>query len=148
MQSLKQIHLESLNLTLNSQSTKRDEWEGVCSAHKDVKNVRSPRGSPWSWPNTIYRHPNKIELLCSNGCLCMVIGHAGRCDWTLPPQRLVARSPPCVLAIQPRPLDRNGQNTLTHVVKVRPDSLLEVTGLTNTWCPVESSKGPESLKTD
>jgi hypothetical protein len=37
MQSLKQMHLKTLNLTLDSQSSKRDEWEGVCSAHKDVK---------------------------------------------------------------------------------------------------------------
>jgi hypothetical protein len=40
MQSLKQIHLESLNLTLDSQTSKRYEWEGVCSAHKDVKDVK------------------------------------------------------------------------------------------------------------
>jgi hypothetical protein len=55
MQSLMQTHLESINLTLDSQSSKRDEWKRVCSAHKDVKNVKSPREMPWSLPNTIYR---------------------------------------------------------------------------------------------
>jgi hypothetical protein len=44
MQSLKQMHLETLNLTLDSQSSKRDEWEGVCLAHKDVKNVKMSKG--------------------------------------------------------------------------------------------------------
>jgi hypothetical protein len=34
------------------------------------------------------------------------------------------------------------------MVKVGPDSLLEVTGLTNMWRPIESNKGPEPLKTD
>jgi hypothetical protein len=44
MQSLKQMHLKTLNLTLDSQSSKRDEWEGVCLAHKDVKNVKMSKG--------------------------------------------------------------------------------------------------------
>jgi hypothetical protein len=43
MQSLKQMHLESLNLTLDSQSSKGDEWEGVYSAHKDVKSVKKTK---------------------------------------------------------------------------------------------------------
>jgi hypothetical protein len=37
------MHLESLNLTLDLQTSKRDEWEGVCQAHKDVKFVKESR---------------------------------------------------------------------------------------------------------
>jgi hypothetical protein len=43
MRSLKQMHLESLNLTLDSQSRKGDEWEGVYLAHKDVKSVKKTK---------------------------------------------------------------------------------------------------------
>jgi hypothetical protein len=57
------MHLESLNLTLNSQLSKRDEWKGVYSADKDVKNVKSPREIPWSRPPSIYRVLQTKELL-------------------------------------------------------------------------------------
>ena len=39
--------------------SKRDEWEGVCSAHKDLKNVKSLREMPWSRLPSIYRAPQK-----------------------------------------------------------------------------------------
>jgi hypothetical protein len=60
------MHLESLNLTLNLQPSKRDEWEGVFSAHKDVKNIKSPREMAWSRPPSIYRAPDEIEPLGSH----------------------------------------------------------------------------------
>jgi hypothetical protein len=34
-----------------------DKWEGECSTHKDVKDVKWSREMPWSRPNTIYRCP-------------------------------------------------------------------------------------------
>jgi len=57
MQSHKQMHLESLNLTLICTIKQGDEWEGVCLAQWDVKNVKMPREIPQSRPTTIYRHP-------------------------------------------------------------------------------------------
>jgi hypothetical protein len=55
MQTYKHNALGSLNLTLDSQPSKGDEWEGVCSAHKDVKMFKRPRGIPWSRPPHIYK---------------------------------------------------------------------------------------------
>jgi hypothetical protein len=53
MQSLKQVHLESLNLTLDSQQSKEDEWEGVCSAQEDVKMIKNAKMDPQE-PTTNY----------------------------------------------------------------------------------------------
>jgi hypothetical protein len=57
MQTHKQIHLESLNFTLDSQPSKGDEWEGVCLAQEDVKRIKKPREVPKSRPPTIYKCP-------------------------------------------------------------------------------------------
>jgi hypothetical protein len=46
MQTLKQMHLESLNLTLDWQPSKEDEWEGECSAQEDVKMIKNAKRSP------------------------------------------------------------------------------------------------------
>jgi hypothetical protein len=63
MQPLKQMHLESLNLTLDSQPSKGDEREGVCLAQEDVKHVKIPREFPKSRPPTIYKHPPKNRAI-------------------------------------------------------------------------------------
>ena len=57
MQSLKQMHLESLNLTLICSIKRVDEWEGVCLARRDVKDVKMPRELAQRRPTCIYRHP-------------------------------------------------------------------------------------------
>jgi hypothetical protein len=57
MQSLKQMHLESLNLTLDSQPSKGDKWEKICSAQEDVKMIKMSREFPKSRPPTIYKCP-------------------------------------------------------------------------------------------
>jgi hypothetical protein len=49
------MHLRLLNLTLIRQSSKRDEWEGVCSAQEDVRMSKCPRRPPLSQPTPIYR---------------------------------------------------------------------------------------------
>jgi hypothetical protein len=50
------------------QSSKGDEWEGMCSAQKDVRESKCPREIPKDWPTSIYKRPNtKIavrHLLC------------------------------------------------------------------------------------
>jgi hypothetical protein len=69
MQTHKQIHLESLNLTLNSQPSKGDEWERVCSAQEDVKMIKMSREVPKSRPPAIYRGPQRLEPLGSSLCL-------------------------------------------------------------------------------
>jgi hypothetical protein len=46
MQTHKQMHLESLNLTLDLQPSKGDEWEGVCSAQEDVKMTKNAKRGP------------------------------------------------------------------------------------------------------
>jgi hypothetical protein len=46
MQTHKQMHLESLNLTLDSQPSKGDEWERECSTQEDVKIIKKPREFP------------------------------------------------------------------------------------------------------
>jgi hypothetical protein len=43
MQPHKQMHLESLNLVLDSQPSKGDEWEGVCSAQENVKMIKNAK---------------------------------------------------------------------------------------------------------
>jgi hypothetical protein len=55
------MHLKSFNLTLDSQPTKEDEWEGVCSAQEDVKMIKISRKFPKSWPPTIYKHPKRMK---------------------------------------------------------------------------------------
>jgi hypothetical protein len=69
MQTHKQMHLESLNLTLDSQPSKEDEWEGVCSAQEDIKMIKKPREFPKGRTPTIYKHPQRIEPLDSSLCL-------------------------------------------------------------------------------
>jgi hypothetical protein len=59
------MHLESLNLTLDSQPIKEDEWEGVCSAQEDVKMIKILRELRKSQPSTIYKRPQIIEPLGS-----------------------------------------------------------------------------------
>jgi hypothetical protein len=59
------MHLESLNLTLDLQSSKGDEWEGVCSAQEDVKMIKRLREFHKSRSPTIYKCPQKIEPLGS-----------------------------------------------------------------------------------
>jgi hypothetical protein len=46
MQSLTQMHLESLSLTLDLQPSKEDEWKGVCSAQEDVKMIKNAKRDP------------------------------------------------------------------------------------------------------
>jgi hypothetical protein len=46
MQTHKQMHLESLNLTLDSQLSKGDEWERVCPAQEDVKMIKNIKRVP------------------------------------------------------------------------------------------------------
>jgi hypothetical protein len=69
MQLLKQKHLESLNLTLDSQPSKGDEWERVCLAQEDVKMIKMSREVPKSHPPTIYKCPQRIVPLGSTLCL-------------------------------------------------------------------------------
>jgi hypothetical protein len=69
MQSHKHMHLESLNLTLNLQPSKGDEWEEICLAQKDVKMIKMSREIPKSQPPTIYKGPQRIEPLGSSLCL-------------------------------------------------------------------------------
>jgi hypothetical protein len=69
MQTHKQIYLESLNLTLDSQPSKGDEWEGVWSAQEDVNMTKMPREVPKSQPLNIYKCPQIIEPLGSHCCL-------------------------------------------------------------------------------
>jgi hypothetical protein len=57
MQTHKQMHLRSLNLTLICQSSKGYEWEGVCSAQEDVRISKCPRAIPKSRPPSIYKSP-------------------------------------------------------------------------------------------
>jgi hypothetical protein len=59
MQTHKQMHLRSFNLTLIRQSSKEDEWEGMCSAQEDVRESKYPRESSRSQPTSIYRSPQK-----------------------------------------------------------------------------------------
>jgi hypothetical protein len=68
MQTHKQMHLESLNFALDSQPSKGDEWEGVCSAQDDVKMIKKPRMFAKSRPPTIYKRPQIIESLGSSLC--------------------------------------------------------------------------------
>jgi hypothetical protein len=65
MQTHKQMHLESLNLTLDLQPSKGDEWERVCLTQEDVKMIKKPREFPKSWSPIIYKHPQRIEPLGS-----------------------------------------------------------------------------------
>jgi hypothetical protein len=69
MQTHKQMHLGSLKLTLDSQPSKGDEREGVCSAQEDVKMIKMSREFPKSRPPTIYKRPQRIESLGSSLCL-------------------------------------------------------------------------------
>jgi hypothetical protein len=66
MQTHKYNVLGSLNLTLDYQPSKGDEWKGVCSAQEDIKMIKSLRGFPKGWPTHIYRGPKGIELLGSH----------------------------------------------------------------------------------
>jgi hypothetical protein len=80
MQLLKQKHLESLNLTLDSQPSKGDEWERVCLAQEDVKMIKMSREVPKSRPPTIYKCPQRIVPLGSTLCLMQGTGHASQVD--------------------------------------------------------------------
>jgi hypothetical protein len=51
-------------------------------------------------------------------------------------------------SLKSQPSDLNGQNSMTSAVKVRLDSQLKVTGLTNMWHSVKSSKGIEPQISD
>jgi hypothetical protein len=46
LQTHKQMHLRSLNLTLIRQSSKGDEWKGTCLAQEDVRVKISKRVLP------------------------------------------------------------------------------------------------------
>jgi hypothetical protein len=69
--------LRSLNLTLIRQSSKGDEWEGMCSAQEDVRESKYPRESSRSWPTNIYRSPKRIEPLAHKIATLGVTGRAG-----------------------------------------------------------------------
>jgi hypothetical protein len=55
MQSHNANALGSLNLTLNTQRSKRDEWEGSCLAQSVHKYVKECKKRALSWPTSIYR---------------------------------------------------------------------------------------------
>jgi hypothetical protein len=57
------MHLESLHLTLDSQPSKGDKWEGVCLAQEDVKKIKMSREIPKSWPPK-----NKVVRLNTAAC--------------------------------------------------------------------------------
>jgi hypothetical protein len=84
MQTHKQMHLESLNLTLDSQPIKGDELEGVCSAQEDVKMIKISRELPKGWSSTIYKRPQIIEPLGSTLLPDGVTGRVDLIDWMQP----------------------------------------------------------------
>jgi hypothetical protein len=62
---LTQMHLRSLNLALIRQTSKGDEWEGMCSAQKNVRESKCLRATSRSWPTSIYRSPRKNRAVGS-----------------------------------------------------------------------------------
>jgi hypothetical protein len=99
------MHLRSLNLTLICQSSKGDEWEGVCSAQEDVKMSKCLRELPLSRPTSIYKPPQKIEPMKGYS--------AYRPDAQVDMTGRVALRPiilrrPCVACVQHRTPDLNG----------------------------------------
>ena len=77
MQSLKQMHLESLPISQRWLIYEGDEWEVFAYAHKDVKYARMPREWAPRRPITIYKPLKEIEplaLLLGNSR-----GHRTRC---------------------------------------------------------------------
>jgi hypothetical protein len=82
MQSLKQMHLESLNLILNSQSSKRDKWEGVCSAQRKLSQVRMTKRVSKDRLMSLYRRPKKIESLSPSLCWFSYWPDSLQYDWT------------------------------------------------------------------
>jgi hypothetical protein len=65
--------LELLNLTLNSQSSKRNEWEGVCSAQRMLSQVRRTKRVSKGRLTSLYRRPKKIEPLAPLTVLISVL---------------------------------------------------------------------------
>jgi hypothetical protein len=58
------MHLDhSFSLWISNQARKMS-GEGVCLAQEDVKIIKSSREAPKSRPPTIYKPPQRIELLC------------------------------------------------------------------------------------
>jgi hypothetical protein len=53
------MHLRSLNLALIRQTSKGDEWEGMCSAQRSARKINKPRETPKSRPTSIYRRPQQ-----------------------------------------------------------------------------------------
>ena len=94
------MHLESLNLTLICIIKQGDEWEGVCLAQKDVKNVRMPREASQSRQSSIYRALlQNIPVGLFSGLIARRPDALHGAPDTSGPQRPIARSTPCVLAI-------------------------------------------------
>jgi hypothetical protein len=79
MQTHKQMHLRSLNLTLILQTSKGDEWERVCSAQENVRMSKCPRETSLSRPTSIYKSPQrnravgllKLLLRANRTCKCI-----------------------------------------------------------------------------
>jgi hypothetical protein len=174
MQTHKQMHLRSLNLTLICQSCKGDEWEGVCSAQEDVRISKSPRDLPQSWPTSIYRRPQH-EIAVRHLTLLLlgwldvsvdltIRGHNVRSHLAPPPD---VRH---VSGFKSRSFDRNGHlNEVSHAQKWPNAPLglighalasgrqmlallrgltwapLVLTGHTTTWHPIEYRKLPERV---
>jgi hypothetical protein len=91
MQPLKQMHLESLNLTLNSQLSKRDEWEGVCSAQRMLSQVRMTKRVSKGQLTSLYRCPKKIEPLAPLTVLIFVLtGLSDRTHYSMTGLAIVA----------------------------------------------------------
>ena len=55
MQALKQMHLNSLNLTQEYAIKQGDEWREVCSAQGMLEYVKWPKDLPKSQPKHIYK---------------------------------------------------------------------------------------------
>jgi hypothetical protein len=148
MQTHKQIHLESLNLTLDSQPSKGDEWEGVCSAQEDVKMIRMPREVPKSRPPTIYKFLKQIKLLAPSQCLF----RTDRTCWYIVTGRATPASGRSDLAtcqrFELRSVDRNGRKWSAPQVRQCPDAPLRMTRLWTNQRQVKSSKLPKRWKHD
>jgi hypothetical protein len=171
MQTHKQIYLRSLKLTLICQSSKGDEWEGVCSAQEDVRMSKYLRKTSRSPPTSIYMSPKRIEPLAHETATFRVIKRAGPA-WTdahgirslhcnLPDKRHMS-------CFEFRSFDHNGHlKVLVHAlewpdapvtktgraghaqparVKPRPDALLELTRWVTPSVRLESSKHPRTTE--
>jgi hypothetical protein len=138
------MHLESLNLTLKSQSSKRDEWEGVCSAYKDVRMSKVQERCLRADQALFIEPLQRIEPLDS----AMGSAHDNwtrRSGWLDAP--VPASGPRICTAchlFKPTSLDLNGHLASQRLSQTRPDAPTQSTWRCLTRRLIEYSKVPQS----